>query len=418
MQQPKGGYRWKIVALLFFATTINYIDRQVLGVLAPKLQKTFSWSESDYGLIVSCFQVAYAIGLLISGRVLDRIGVKLGYSIAIVLWSVAGILHAFAGTLFAFAGMRFLLGLAESGNYPAAVKTVAEWFPKKERALATGIFNSGSNIGAIITPIAVPFIALNWGWQMAFVISGALGLLWLVLWRITYKKPELHPRVAAAELAYIREEKDEPGQQLPWSKVVFHRQTLGVSLSLFVTAPIWWFFLYWLPKFLHAEMKLDLGSLAMPLIIIYIVSDIGAIVGGWFSSNLVKKGMEAVKARKLVIFLMALLAVPVFFVPMISNIYLVITFIALATFAHQGYASNVFTIIPDVFPKNAVGSVTGVAMFSASVGGVIFSYFVGWILEKSGSYHLVFGIAAFAYILSWLFLKLLVKNGDKVEIQN
>lgn len=415
MPNKTGSYRWKIVALLFFATTINYVDRQVLGVLAPQLTKEFNWSESDYGFIVASFQVAYAIGLLISGRLLDRIGTRLGYSITIIVWSIAGIMHAYARGFLSFAGMRFLLGLGESANFPAAVKTVAEWFPKKERALATGLFNSGSNIGAIITPVAVPWMAINWGWQAAFIVTGALGLIWVILWWRTYQKPEKHKKLTSQELEHILQDGVENEQQLPWSSVIFHKQTLGISISLFLTAPIWWFFLYWLPKFLHTSHNVQLASIALPLIVIYVVSDAGAIVGGWFSSALVKKGVAPLKARKNVIFILALMVVPVVFVPLISELWLIVALISLATFAHQGYASNIFTIIPDVFPKKAVGAVTGVAMFFGAVGGVVFSPLVGQILERTGSYSIVFIIAACSYLLSWVFLRLFVRDGLRAD---
>ena len=407
--QPTGKYRWKIVALLFFATTINYIDRQILGVLAPLLQENMNWSESAYGWIVAGFQAAYAIGLLVSGVLLDRFGVKWGYSIAVVIWSLACMLHAAAGSLFLFVIMRFLLGLGESANFPAAVKTVATWFPKKERALATGIFNSGSNIAAIITPLAIPWIALQAGWQWAFIISGMLGILWLICWRKWYHAPQDHPKISEAERDWIEQDGPEPMDKLPWKQLVLRRQTVGFAVSLFLTAPVWWFFLYWLPKFLHSEHQLSITGMAWPLVIVYLISDAGALAGGWFSSRMVSKGSNPVRARIYTILLLALLVIPVMIVPFIQQLGWVIALIALATFAHQGYASNIFTLVSDVFPKNATGAVTGIAMFSGAIGGMIFSSITGLVLERTGDYTPIFIFCGCAYLLSWAILTVMVR---------
>lgn len=410
MKTITGNYRWRIVALLFFATTINYIDRQVLGILAPELQDKFGWSESDYGMIIAAFQAAYAIGLLTTGRLLDRIGTRVGYSIAITLWSLAGMFHAAARSVFSFAVARFALGLGESANFPAAVKTVAEWFPKKERALATGLFNSGSSIGAILAPLMVPWIALNYGWQWAFIGTGALGFIWLFFWLPVYRRPERHPHLKRSELDHILQDGRETVEKKPWRKIIAHRQTVGISLSLFLTAPIWWFFLYWLPKFLNNNHGIDLSNIGLPLIIIYIISDGGAILGGWLSSYMIKRGMDPIKARKRTILLLAFLVVPIFFAAFTSSLWVAVGLIALAAFAHQGYASNIFTIISDIYPKDAVGSMVGLSLFAGSIGGVLFSSAVGFILEATGNYFMIFGFASIAYLLSWLFLNLLVPD--------
>ena len=415
MSDKIGYYRWRIVALLFFATTINYIDRQVLGILAPELQEKFGWSESDYGMIIAAFQAAYAIGLLTTGRLLDRIGTRIGYSIAITLWSVAGMFHAAARSVFSFAVARFALGLGESANFPAAVKTVAEWFPKKERALATGLFNSGSSIGAILAPLLVPWIALNYGWQWAFIATGALGFVWLIFWLPVYRRPEAHPKLKSLELDHILQDGHETENKVPWRKIFPHRQTLGISLSLFLTAPIWWFFLYWLPKFLNNNHGIDLSNIGLPLIVIYIISDGGAILGGWLSSFMIKRGMDPIKARKRAILFLAFLVVPIFFAAFTSSLWVAVGLIALAAFSHQGYASNIFTIISDIYPKNAVGSMVGLSLFAGSIGGVLFSSAVGFILEATGNYYMIFGFASIAYLLSWLFLKLLVPDYKTIE---
>src|SRR5258708_1382707 len=284
-----GHYRWVICALLFFATTINYIDRQVLGILASPLQEELGWSESQYGWIAAAFTGAYAVGLVVVGRMMDRLGTQKGFSIAVIFWSVAAMGHALARTVFGFGIARGGLGLSEAGNFPAAIKTVAEWFPKKERALATGIFNSGSNVGAIVAPLTVPWIAINYGWRWAFIITGALGFVWLVFWITLYRKPEEHSRVSRAELAYIRSDPAEPVVKIPWARLLPHRQTWAFAAGKFCTDPIWWVFLFWLPKFLHETYGLTLSGLGLPLVVIYLAADVGSIGGGWLSSTLIQR---------------------------------------------------------------------------------------------------------------------------------
>ena len=412
-----GNYRWRIVVLLFFATTINYVDRQVLGILAPQLQTQFGWSEADYGFIIMAFQAAYAIGLISMGTLLDKIGTRLGFIVSVALLSIAGMFHAALSTVMAFAVARFGLGIGASANFPAAVKTTAEWFPKKERAIATGLFNTGSNLGAILTPLIVPAIALKWGWQWAFISAGALGFVWLVFWMITYRKPEENKKLSIAERDYILQDEKKPEtQKLPWKAIVSYKQTWGICLARFLTDPIWWFFLYWLPKYLHSNYHIDLTKIGLPLVVIYIVSMGGSIFGGWMSSFLIKRGKNPLAARKLTIFCMALLVVPIFFTSFTSNMWLAVLLISMATFAHQGYAANIFTIVSDIYPKNAVGSVTGLSGFAGAIGGVLFSGAVGLILQLTGSYYVVFAMASLAYLLCWLSLYLLVPNDKKILI--
>jgi ACS family hexuronate transporter-like MFS transporter len=413
-----GNYRWRIVVLLFFATTINYVDRQVLGILAPQLQLQFGWSESDYGFIIMAFQAAYAIGLISMGTLLDKIGTRLGFIVSVVLLSVAGIFHAAFSSVAAFAVARFGLGIGASANFPAAIKTVAEWFPKKERALATGIFNTGSNLGAILTPLIIPVIALNFGWQWAFISAGALGFVWLLFWIPIYRKPELTKALSAAERNHILQDEQEPEtKKLPWKSIVSYKQTWGICLARFLTDPIWWFFLYWLPKYLHSNFHIDLTKIGLPLIVIYLVSIGGSVFGGWLSSFLIGRGKNPLAARKQTIFFMALLVLPVFFTSFTSNVWMAVSLISMATFAHQGYAANIFTIVSDIYPKNAVGSVTGLSGFAGAIGGVLFSGAVGLILQITGSYYVVFAIASLAYLLCWLSLYLLVPNNQKIEIR-
>lgn len=410
-----GNYRWRIVAFLFFATTINYIDRQILGILAPFLQKGLNWSETDYGFIVMAFQAAYAIGLVSMGKLLDKIGTKIGYIIAIVTWSAASVFHSICSGFVSFGIMRFILGIGQSANFPAAVKTVAEWFPKKERALATGLFNTGSNAGAILTPLIVPVIVIHWNWQVAFLSTGLLGFVWLIFWWLFYKTPGKNRMLRDAEKQYI--ENDDTGHEtnkLTWGGILRYKQTLGICLARFFTDPIWWFFLFWLAKFLNSKFGVDLEHIGLPLVTVYFVSTLGSIAGGWISSYLIKKGKSPVSARLTTIFIMALLVVPIFFASMTEYVWVAIGLISLATFAHQGFAANIFTIVSDIYPKNAVGSMVGLSGFSGAVGGFIFAPLVGLILQLTGNYYIIFAIAAFAYLLCWISLKIFVP--DKVIV--
>ena len=379
--------RWLICALLFFATSINYVDRQVLGILAVPLQRTIGWSEADYGLIVTAFQAAYAIALIGCGRIIDRIGTRVGYFLCVAVWSVAAMSHALARSALTFGAARFALGIGEGGNFPAAIKAVAEWFPKKERALATGIFNSGSNVGAIIGPLAVPWIALTWGWRWAFVLTGALGFAWLAPWLLIYRRPPVTSESAEA-------------QSIPWAQLIPHRATWALVIARFLTDPVWWFYLYWVPKFLYKHNGIDLEQLALPLILIYVAADIGSIFGGWLSSALLKRGWAPGPARKIALLVCALLVTPIVAAPRVTGLWGVVALLCCATAGHQGWSANLYTLVSDVFPKNAVASVVGLAGFAGSVGGMLIASATGLILQLTGSYVPVFAWGASAYVIA------------------
>ena len=412
---PKlGSYRWRICALLFFATTINYIDRQVLGLLAPQLQADMGWSEVEYGYIVTAFQFAYALGFLLMGHIIDRFGTRKGFSFAIVLWSLAAMLHAAARSVLGFGLARFGLGIGEAGNFPAAIKTVSEWFPKKERSLAIGIFNSGANIGAIIAPLTVPFIALYYGWQWAFIITGALGFIWLAFWLKTYRKPEEHPKLSQQELAYIQSDAEEKEAKIPWLKLLPYRQTWAFALGKFLTDPVWWFYLYWLPKYLNTTHGLTLDKIGLPLVAIYIFSDLGSIAGGWLSTYLIRRGWSINAARKFTMLICALAVTPIFFASLTTNLWMAVALISLATAAHQGWSANLFTLVSDLFPKQAVGSVVGIGGMAGAVGGMVVATAIGYILSVTGSYLSVFIIASVAYLLALLVIHFLVPKLDPI----
>jgi len=419
MQEGVGNYRWRIVALLFFATTINYIDRQVIGLLKPYIEKDMGWNEISYGHIVTAFQVAYAIGLLLSGKFIDKLGTRKGFSIAITIWSLGGILHAAAQSVFGFGAARFILGIGESANFPASVKTVAEWFPRKERALATGIFNSGSTIGAIVAPIIVTYITLNFGWRLAFIITGLLGFVWLLFWILLYKTPLNHPKVSKKELYYILFDNEEISHKsLKLSELFRIRQTYAICFSRFVSDWVWWFFLFWAPDFLKKTQGVNIKEVVLPLIVIYSFASVGGIAGGWISGYFIKNGKSIDKARKTSILLCAIVVLPVAFAPLISNLWTAVLLISLATAAHQGWASNIFTITSDIFPKNAVGSVTGIAGFFGAVGGAISATVIGCILEITGSYFLIFAMASSAYIIAWLIIKLMIPEIKPLKFES
>jgi len=398
--QKAGHYRWRICALLFCATTINYVDRQVLGVLAPDLGRIIGWNELQYASIVFAFQTAYAIGLVAAGAIIDRLGARLGYALAISVWSIAAMSHSLVATVAGFVVVRFLLGLGEAGNFPAALKTVAEWFPRRERALATGIFNSGSNVGAIVAPLAVPLIAVAWGWQYAFLFTGILSAAWLVTWLLVYRPPDNHPKLTAGELAYIRGDTEEPAAKLPWLRLLRYRQTWAFVVAKFMTDPIWWFFLFWLPKFLNSEYGLTLTKIGAPLIVIYLMADVGSIGGGWIAGRFIKRGWSVNRARKTAMLLCALAIVPIVFAVHAGNLWLAVGLIGLATAGHQGWSANVFTLPSDMFPRHAVASVVGIGGLAGAVGGMCIATFVGFLLQRTGSYVPVFLLAGFAYLVA------------------
>jgi ACS family hexuronate transporter-like MFS transporter len=397
------------------------------------LVDTFGWSdERIYSSIVFCFQLAYAIGFLMAGRAMDAFGARRGFAVSVTVWSVAAMAHGFAGyvktwrlpvlnldaaTGFAVVTLtgaavglalaRFALGLGESGAFPASIKTVAEWFPRKERALATGIFNAGTNVGALVTPLAVPWITRRWGWQWAFILTGALGFLWVTCWWVVYRRPEEHPRLKPVELAYIRSDPPEPVGKLPWRRLLPHRQTWAFALGKFMTDPIWWLYLFWIPDFLHRNHGLDLKTIGLPLVVIYLVADVGSIGGGWLSGRFLRLGWTPNRARKTAMLMCALSVVPVMFAANVSNLWVAVGLISLAAAAHQGWSANLFTVASDMFPRQAVGSVVGLGGMAGAVGGMFIAMLVGAILQETGSYVPVFALAGGAYLAALLVIHLL-----------
>ena len=411
-----GRYRWRICALLLFATTINYIDRQVLGMLATDLQKAIGWNEQQYSAIVAAFQIAYAIGLVTAGAVIDKLGTRVGYALAICVWSIAAMSHSLAATVVGFAIARFALGLGEAGNFPAAIKTVAEWFPRRERAFATGIFNAGSNVGVIVAAAVVPIIAVTWGWRAAFLFTGLLSATWLVAWLTIYRVPEQHPRLSKGELEYIRSDREEATTKTPWRHLLGHRQTWAFVLAKFMTDPIWWFFLFWLPKFLNSEYQLTITGLGLPLIVIYLLADVGSIGGGWLAGRFIKLGWSTNRARKTAMLICALCVVPIVFASQAGNLWVAVLLIGLATAGHQGWSANLFTLTSDMFPRQAVASVVGIGGLGGAVGGAMIAAFVGFLLETTGSYVPVFILAGSAYLLALLVVHLLAPRLEPAKL--
>ncbi|MEW6129923.1 MAG: MFS transporter [Acidobacteriota bacterium] len=412
-----GRYRWVICALLFFATTINYVDRQVIGILEKDLRTIIGWSPVDYGNIVAAFNAAYALGLLVSGRLIDRFGTKLGYALAIVVWSLAGMAAALARTPFGFGSARAALGVGEAANFPAAIKTVAEWFPKKERALATGIFNAGTNVGAIVAPLAVPWIFIHWGWQWAFILTGALGFLWLLFWLPMYRKPEAHPKLSPTELAYIQSDPpDPPAAKVPWIQLLPHKQTTAFAIGKYMTDPVWWFYLYWIPSFLREKHGLDLTQVGLPLIAIYLIADIGSIGGGWLSSAFIKRGWTVNRARKTAMLICAVSVLPMVYMPYINHLWLAVLLFGIAAAAHQGWSANIFTMSSDMFPRRAVGSVVGVGGMAGAIGGAIMAVATGYILERTGgNYMIIFFTVGPAYLVALGIIHLLAPKFQPVD---
>jgi MFS transporter, ACS family, aldohexuronate transporter len=416
LQGKTGHYRWSVCALLFFATTINYIDRQVLGILAPVLQKEIGWSQLDYGYIVTAFQAAYAIGLISVGRLIDKVGTKIGYGVSIFVWSIAAMAHALVRSVFGFGFARFMLGLGESGNFPAAIKATAEWFPKKERAFATGIFNSGANIGAVVAPLVVPWLTLTWSWREAFIFTGALGFIWVVLWIWLFQVPRNQKKLSKEELAYIESDPDEQeSEKIPWASLLKHRQTWAFVIGKFLTDPIWWFYLYWLPLFLNERYNLDLAHLGPPLIVIYTMTSIGSIGGGWLSGLFIRKGYSINKGRKIVMLICAILIVPIVFAAVVPEWWAVFL-IGVAAAAHQGWSANLFTTASDMFPKRAVGSVVGLGGMAGAIGGMLIATAAGFILQFTGSYVILFIICGTVYLVALLFFHLLVPKLEPIAV--
>ena len=431
MQKTMGKYRWTICSLLFFATTINYLDRQVISLLKPYLEVQFKWTEGDYSYIVMAFQLSYALGMIFVGRFIDKVGTKLGYALSTLAWSLAAMGHALAQSTLGFGIARSALGISEAGNFPAAIKTVSEWFPKKERAYATGIFNSGSNIGAVIAPLTVPWIAEKLGWDWAFILTGAIGFIWLALWIFVYEIPAKNKRLSKEEFVYINSDLDEPAdsqEQTPktsWFKLLGFRQTWAFVIGKFLTDPIWWFYLFWLPAFLDAQYGVTGTAIGLPIALVYTMTTFGSIIGGWFPLYLIKKGWPVFKARKTSMLIYAFCVVPVIFAQWLGslNMWLAVFIIGFAASAHQAWSANIFTTVSDMFPKKTVASVTGLGGMSGSVGGILIAWLAGILFDKykllgniEAGYHIMFIICGFAYLIAWLIMHLLVPKMKMVEI--
>jgi len=400
----RSNWRWIICALLFGATTINYMDRQIIGILKPTLMKELSWSEIDYSNVIFAFQAAYALGYAGGGWFMDRVGVRLGYTVAVCFWSLAAVGHAFVRTVAGFCFMRATLGLAEGGNFPAAVKTVSEWFPKKERALATGIFNAGSNVAVMITPFFVLWLTVKFGWPTAFWVTGALGVLWVFAWLPLYRSPERHPRLSAAELAHIQSDPPDPMIKVPWRDLLGRRQTWVFVIGMFMTSPVWWFYLFWVPGFLNQRYGLKLMDLGWPLVVIYLLADVGSIGGGWLSSRLVKRGWSVNASRKTAMLVCALAVLPVGAASIVSHAWVATLLIGVAAAAHQGFSANLYTLVSDTAPRMVVSSIVGIGGLAAGIGGMFNAKLAGYVLQWTGSYLPLFIIASLTYLIALLLI--------------
>ena len=399
--------RWIICGLLFAAVVLSYIDRLVLSVLKPTLQELYGWSESGYGDVVFWFQAAYGLGFLFFGRLIDRIGARAGYLLAMGVWTAAHMAHALFTSTVGFAVARVVLALGESGTYPAALAAASEWFPRRERALAIGIFNAGANLGAILTPMIVPAIALTMGWQSAFVVTGLINLVWIAAWFVLYRKPREHSKISTAELAYIESDKVEPQKPVAWRRLLTTRQAWAYMSGRFLIDPVWWTFLFWLPDFFHKRYDLDLKSFGPPLVAVYVLADVGSILGGWYSSRLLGRGIDVGRARKRAMFACALIVVPVAFAVSAPTVWIAVLLIGLACAGHQGFSANLFSMPADLFPRWAVGSVVGLGGFAGALGGMLMAKYAGWVLEKFGSYTPIFVIAGSAYLVALLVFHLI-----------
>lgn len=405
---PKAGRRrWVVCGLLFAATAVNYIDRQMIGVLKPTLKEELGWQESDFATIVFWFQMAYAIGYISFGRIVDVLGARLGYAVAIVIWTAGHMAHGFATGVASFAAARFGLGVGESGNFPAGIKAVADWFPQRERAFAIGLFNAGANVGAIITPLLVPALVLWFGWRSAFFITGIFGLAWLVAWWALYRHPREDAKITPGELAWIEQDPADTTEKIGWSRLITLRETWAYALAKFLIDPIWWFFLFWLPGYLFDRYHLDLKSFGLPLAAIYIISDLGSVAGGWLSSFMLKRGYSVNAARKMAMLICAFCVLPIYFAQSIESVWGAVLVIGLATAAHQAFSANVYTLPSDMFPRAAVGSVVGIGGTVGALGGMGMALFTGYILDATHSYELLFAICASAYLVALAVVHLL-----------
>ena len=411
-----GRVRWTICAMLFFATSINYMDRQVIALLKPTLQHSIGLTEINYGYIVDAFQLAYAIGLLVAGRLVDKIGTRIGYVIVMGVWSLSAMGHALASTAFEFGIARFFLGMGESGNFPAAIKTVAEWFPQSERSLATGIFNSGANVGAVLAPLLVPWITIHFGWRAAFLTTGIFSLMWIAWWFKNYRKPTDHPTLTGRELRYIYQEAaTQMGPNVPWIKLLGYRQTWAFASAKFLTDPIWWFYLFWLPSYFSAKFHLDLSHLGLPLILVYNMSAVGSIGGGWLPTPFRKLGLSPEGARLAAMLFCACLVLPVFTLSSLNSEWLAVVLLGIAAGAHQGWSANLFTTVSDMFPKSAVGAVVGIGGMAGSVGGALLAFITGHVLERTHSYGSLFILASCVYLTAIVLMNVLAPKLCKVE---
>jgi MFS transporter, ACS family, hexuronate transporter len=433
MNEKIGNYRWTICALLFFATTVNYLDRAVIGLVKTYLDAEFGWSKTDYANVTVAFQASYAFAMVFAGRLIDWLGTKTGYALSLVTWSLAAMAHYLVGlgNNFGFVMARVGLGVTESGNFPAAIKTVSEWFPKKERALATGIFNSGTNVGAIIAPLIVPFLALNYGWRMTFLILGAIGLSWLIFWYMYYDTPKDHERLTKAEFDYIHSDKDEEvteayaAEKVSWGALLNFKQTWAFALGKFLTDGVWWFYLFWLPDFLKEQYQLSGTGLSLPISLVYIIATFGSVFGGWLPMNFIKKGWEVFRARKTSMLIYACCALPVVFAQVMGgyNMWYAIGIIGFACAAHQAWSANIFTTVSDMFPKKTVGSVTGIGGMAGGIGGIVVSKCAGYLFDyykglgsiQTGYYIMFIGCGSL-YLIAWFIMHMLVPKMEKVEI--
>lgn len=433
MKKSIGNYRWTICGLIFFATTINYLDRAVISLLKSTLTTEMHWDDADYANVEIAFKLSYAIGLFLAGRVIDKMGTKKGYAWATGLWSLSAMGHALANSVFGFGLARTALGLTEAGNFPAAIKTVAEWFPKKERALATGIFNSGANIGAILAPLTVPFIALHYGWKWTFIITGLLGFIWLFFWLRIYTTPSESKKLSKEEFDYIHSDDVEPteesiiedGVKYTWGKLLSYKQTWAFAIGKLLTDPIWWFYLFWLPDFLESQYHLKGTAVALPVATVYTISTVGSVWGGWLPMSLIKKNWTTVKARKTSMLIYAFLVLPILFAQYLGsiNIWLAVLVIGIAAAAHQAWSANIYTTASDMFPKRAIGSVTGIGGMFGSLGGILLSLLVQKKLfvyyrsihQIETAYYIMFVFCGLAYLSAWLIMHWLAPKMDKVK---
>ena len=409
--------RWYICGLLFFASTINYIDRQVLGLLKPVLERDLGWNEADYGWIVAAFQLAYGLMMPLAGRAIDWLGMRIGYTVAVVIWSVAAMAHAMAANAFQFSAARFALGIGESANFPAAIKTVAHWFPRKERAFATGLFNSGTNIGALVAPWMVPFLATRYGWRSAFIVTGALGFIWIAAWMLLFREPENHRLLSPEELALIRSDNEPVAAPLPYLEVLGSRAAWAFMVGKFFTDPIWWFYLFWLPGFLSSTYKLDLSHLGLPIIVIYCATTVGSIGGGWLSSTMIRRGYTVNRARKTAMLTCALAVTSAIFVGNAGgNLWLAVALVSIAAASHQGWSANLFTLPSDMLPKNAVGSVVGLGGMCGALSGALAAPAIGYWLDYSHkSYGPLFVVAGSMYLVALGIIHLLVPKIERLR---